>query len=106
MITIVTRKNTVKIPEEIGQKLGIKPGWRLDWQMVEGRDEILIRVLPDRGERARRLLGSCRKLSPDRDAVAELVAERNELKDEGEKRSDRELLPATQVLSLWKTFSV
>jgi bifunctional DNA-binding transcriptional regulator/antitoxin component of YhaV-PrlF toxin-antitoxin module len=76
MITIVTRKNMVTIPEEVGQKLGIKPGWRLDWQLVEGRDEILVRVLPDRGERARRLLGSCRNLSPDRDAVAELVAER------------------------------
>jgi hypothetical protein len=32
--------------------------------------------IPDRGERARRLLGVGRKFSPDRDAVAELVAER------------------------------
>lgn len=30
----------------------------------------------DRGERARRLLGSGRRFSPDRDAVAELLAER------------------------------
>jgi hypothetical protein len=66
----------VTIPAEVGRKLGIKPSWRLDSQPVEGRDEILIRVIPDRGERARRLLGTSRKFSPDRDAVAELAAER------------------------------
>ena len=76
MITTVTQKNMVTIPAEVGQKLGIKPGSRLDWQPVEGRDEILVRVIPHRGERARRLLGTGRKFSPDRDAVAELVAER------------------------------
>jgi AbrB family looped-hinge helix DNA binding protein len=76
MITAVTRKNRVTIPAEVTKKLGIKPGWRLDWQPVEGRDEILVRVIPDRGERARRLLGASCKFSPDRDAVAELVAER------------------------------
>src|SRR5947208_1707227 len=76
MITTVTQKNMVTIPAEVGRKLGIKPGWRLDWQPVEGRDEILVRVIPDRGERARRLLGAGRRFSPERDAVAELVAER------------------------------
>jgi AbrB family looped-hinge helix DNA binding protein len=76
MITTVTQKNMVAIPAEVGRKFGIKPGWRLDWQPVEGRDEILVRVIPDRGERAHRLLGSGRKFSPDRDSVAELVAER------------------------------
>jgi AbrB family looped-hinge helix DNA binding protein len=76
MVTTVTQKNMVTIPAEVGRKLGIKPGWRLDWQPVEGKEEILVRVIPDRGERARRLLGVGRKLSPKRDAVAELVAER------------------------------
>jgi len=76
MITTVTQKNRITIPAEVGRKLGIRPGWKLDWQPVEGRDEILVRVIPDRGERARRLLGAGRKLSPDRDAIAELVAER------------------------------
>ncbi len=76
MITTVTQKNMVTIPAEVGRKFGIKPGWRLDWQPVEGKDEILVRVIPDRGERARRLLGSGRRFSPDRDSVAELVAER------------------------------
>ena len=56
--------------------MGIKPGWRLDWQAMEGTDEILVRVIPDRGELARRLLGAGKKFSPERDAIAELVAER------------------------------
>jgi bifunctional DNA-binding transcriptional regulator/antitoxin component of YhaV-PrlF toxin-antitoxin module len=76
MVTTVTQKNTVAIPTEVGRKLGIKPGWKLDWQPVEGREEILVRVIPSRGELALRLLGASRKYSPDRDAVAELVAER------------------------------
>jgi len=76
MVTTVTDKNTVTIPSEVGRKLGIKTGWRLDWQPVEGRDEILVRVIPDRGEMARRLIGAGRRFSPDRDSVAELVAER------------------------------
>jgi AbrB family looped-hinge helix DNA binding protein len=77
MITTVTQKNMVTIPAEVGRKFGIKPGWKLDWQPVEGREEILVRVIPDRGVLARRLLGAGHKLSPDRDAVAELVAERS-----------------------------
>lgn len=76
MIPTVTQKNMVTIPAEVGRKLGIKPGWKLDWLSVEGREEILVRVLPDRAERARRLLGASRQFSLQRDAVAELVAER------------------------------
>jgi AbrB family looped-hinge helix DNA binding protein len=76
MATTVTRKNMVTIPAEVGRKLGIKPGWKLDWQPIEGRDEILVRVIPDRAELARRVLGEGRKFSPDRDSVAELIAER------------------------------
>jgi len=58
MITTVTQKNMVTIPAEVGRKLGIRPGWKLDWQPVEGKEEILVRVIPDRGEQARRLLGA------------------------------------------------
>ena len=76
MITTVTRKNMITIPAEVGRRFGIKPGYRLDWQPVEGKDEILVRIIPDRGELARRLLGAGRRYSPERDAVAELVAER------------------------------
>ena len=35
-----------------------------------------VRVIPDRAELARRLAGTGRRFSPERDAVAELVAER------------------------------
>ncbi len=76
MITTVTQKNMITIPAELGRRYGIRPGYRLDWQPVEGKEEILVRVIPDRQELARRLLGAGRRYSPERDAVAELVAER------------------------------
>jgi len=43
MVTTITQKNRVTIPAEVRRKLGIKPGWRLDWQPGEGRDEIMVR---------------------------------------------------------------
>lgn len=76
MITTVTQKNMITIPAELGRRYGIKPGYRLDWQFIEGRDEILVKVIPDRAGLARRLLGAGRRFSPERDAVAELVSER------------------------------
>lgn len=78
MITTVTQKNMITIPAEIGRRFGIKPGYRLEWQPIEGKDEILVRIIPDRGEMARRIMGTGRRFSPDRDAVAELIAERAE----------------------------
>lgn len=75
MITTVTQKNMITIPAEIGRLYGIKPGYRLDWQAVEGKDEILVKVIPDRAALARRLLGAGRRFSPERNAVEELVAE-------------------------------
>jgi hypothetical protein len=42
-------------------------------------DEVrFIPAVTDRGELARRLLGALRRFSPERDAVAELIAERTE----------------------------
>ena len=76
MITTVTQKNMVTIPAEVGRQYGIRPGFRIDWLPVAGTDEILVRVIPDRQELARRLLGAGRQYSPDRDAVQELIAER------------------------------
>ena len=76
MITTITQKNMVTIPVDLARRFGIKPGWKLDWQAVEGKDEIVVRVIPDRVELARRLLGAGKKFSPQRDSVAELVAER------------------------------
>lgn len=76
MQTTVTQKNMVTIPAEVGRLLKITPGCKLDWQPVEGKDEILVRVIPKRGDLARRLLGAGKHLAPERDAVAELVNER------------------------------
>ena len=76
MITTVTQKNMIPIPAEVGRHYGIKPGYQLDWQVVDGTDEIRVRVIPDRSALARRLLGKGRRFSPERNAVQELVEER------------------------------
>lgn len=75
MITTITRKNMISIPSSIARQYGIKPGYRLEWIAI-GNDQILVRVIPDRGELSRRLLGKGRALAPERDSVAELVEER------------------------------
>ena len=75
-ITTVTQKNMVTIPAVVGRHFGITPGCKLDWKPVQGREEILVKVIPKRGELARRLRGGGRKYAPGRDSVAELVAER------------------------------
>ena len=45
MITTVTQKNMVTIPAEVTRRFGIKPRWKLDWQPVEEKDEIVVRVI-------------------------------------------------------------
>jgi len=47
----------------------------LDWQPLESRDEILVRVIPDQGELARWLVGLGAHLAPERDVIAELDGE-------------------------------
>lgn len=76
MITSVTQKNMVSIPAEIWRKFGIKPGYKLDWQPIEGKEEILIKIIPDRGELAKRFMGLGANRAPERDIVSELDAER------------------------------
>ncbi len=76
MITTVTQKNMVTIPAELARLFSIQPGWRLNWQPTGNPDEILVRVIPNRAELARRLLGAGKRFSPERDSVAELLAER------------------------------
>jgi bifunctional DNA-binding transcriptional regulator/antitoxin component of YhaV-PrlF toxin-antitoxin module len=78
MVTTVTTKNMVTIPAAVGRQFGIRPGFRLDWDPIAGTDEIRVRVLPDRAELARRLAGAGRTYAPERDAVAELIAEREQ----------------------------
>jgi len=76
MITTVTKKNMVTIPASVGREFGIRPGYRLDWQPLEGKEEILVKVIPDRAKLAERLLGQGKRFSPKRDGVAELIKER------------------------------
>ncbi len=77
MMTTVTQKNMITIPAVISRKFSISPGYRMDWQAVEGSDDqIIVRVIPKKGGLARRLQGAGRVHSPERDAVSELVQER------------------------------
>jgi bifunctional DNA-binding transcriptional regulator/antitoxin component of YhaV-PrlF toxin-antitoxin module len=76
METTVTTNSMVTVPASVSRKMGIRPGSRLQWDPVEGTNQVVVTVLPDRAELARRLCGTGRRFSPERDAVAELVAER------------------------------
>jgi bifunctional DNA-binding transcriptional regulator/antitoxin component of YhaV-PrlF toxin-antitoxin module len=77
MRTTVTTKNMVTIPAEISRRMSIIPGCRLEWTPVEGSvGELRVKVIPRRGDLARQLMGAGASASPQRDAVAELVAER------------------------------
>ncbi len=68
----------VTIPIEIAKKLGVKPGFSLDWFETGKPDEITTRVIPDRKELPRRLKGAGKSYSPKRDAVRELLQECSE----------------------------
>ena len=76
METTVTTKNMVTIPQALARKLGIRPGWKLDWREGQAPDEIVVTVIPDRAELGRRLRGRGKAFSPERDSAAELAAER------------------------------
>jgi hypothetical protein len=76
MVSLVSTKNMVSIPQAIARLYGIQPGWKLDWEQGRGADELLVRVIPDRAELARRLKGQGRRYSPAVDALADMVAER------------------------------
>ena len=78
MESTVTTKNMTSIPQALARRLGIKPGWKLDWQEGETADEIKVTVIPDRAERGRRLMGSGMSLCPGDSAVEDLVTERDQ----------------------------
>ena len=79
MTTTVTTKNMISIPAAVGRRLGIKPGYRLDWQIPsESADTLSVRVIPDRATLSARLLGSGRRAAAKRKLVDELVREREE----------------------------
>ena len=76
MESTVTTKNMTSIPQAMVRRFGIVPGWKLDWTPGNRPDEMVVKVIPDRAERGRRLLGRGGHYGPGRDAAAELSAER------------------------------
>lgn len=79
MVTVVTGKNQVTIPVQVANAAGIHRGSQLEWSFDTKRKQLCLKVLPGRGELARRLLGAGRKyLKPGDDPVAELIAGREQ----------------------------
>ena len=78
MESTVTTKNMTSIPASISRSIGIRPGWKLDWNLGNGPDELLVKVIPDRAEQARRLFGQGTERGTGRGAGADLVRERDE----------------------------
>lgn len=78
MESTVTTKNMTSIPVAVARATGIRPGWKLDWILGNKDDEILLRVIPDRAERARQLFGKGKRREGDESPVAGLVREREE----------------------------
>ena len=77
MITKVTGKNQVTIPVAVAAQLAIHCGSRLDWRVQADGNSVEVRVLPTRGEMARKLWGAGRlQASADSDAVAVLIRQR------------------------------
>jgi len=69
----------ISIPAAIGKRLGIKPGYRLDWRLPDEVSDLLsVRVIPDRTAMAGRLFGSGRQAASERKLTDELVREREE----------------------------
>lgn len=80
----------VSIPQALSRLFGIEPGWKLDWKPGANPDEIIVKVIPDRAERGRRLMGQGAFLTPGLDSVAGMVAEREaelEVEHEAEQRA-------------------
>ena len=78
MITTVTGKNQITIPAAIANRIGLKSGSRIDWQLSSKPDEIRCIVLPEPSVIAASLRGAGRQfLKPGQDPSAALIAERS-----------------------------
>jgi bifunctional DNA-binding transcriptional regulator/antitoxin component of YhaV-PrlF toxin-antitoxin module len=78
MESTVTTKNMISIPVAVARKMGIRPGWKLEWVFGDKPDELKVKVIPDRIEMAKRLFGKGENLARGRDVLAELIREREE----------------------------
>ncbi len=75
MTTTVTESNQVSIPPDLALEFDIHPGTRLEWAKGEGA--IIVKPLPDRGELARRLMGTGKRwLKPGADPINDLIRAR------------------------------
>ena len=82
MITTVTGKNQITIPAKLASAAGIRPGTRIDWTLSD-EGVLIARMLPSRGELARKAAGMGRQwLPPDHDPVAALIEERSQAEPE------------------------
>ena len=78
MITTVTGKNQITIPAAIANRIGLKSGSRIDWQLSSKPDEIRCTVLPEPSVIAASLRGAGKQfLKPGQDPNAALLAERS-----------------------------
>jgi len=83
MITTITGKNQVTVPAALARRANIHPGTRLDWELGDDAETLVVRVLPDAATLASQLRGSGRKYKQGGvNAVENLVRERG--------REDRE----------------
>ena len=78
MKSTVTTKNMTSIPVSISRAIGIRPGWKLDWSLGGEPDKLIVKVIPDRVEQARRLFGQGRDRGTGHAVVADLIREREE----------------------------
>lgn len=77
MKTTVTTKNMITIPAAITRMFDISAGCQFEWTEIPGEaSAIHVKVIPKRGDMAKRLLGQAKKWSPERHAVDELIEER------------------------------
>ncbi len=78
MITTVTGKNQITIPAAIANRIGLKSGSRIDWQLSPNADEIRCIVLPEPSVIAASLRGAGKRfLKPGEDPCTALLAERS-----------------------------
>ena len=73
MVTVMSESRQWESPEELVQRLGFRPGSRIEW--VATTDGLNLRVLPDRVDLERSLRGEGRRLMPNVDALVQALLE-------------------------------
>ena len=77
MITTITGKNQVTVPAALASRANIRAGTKLDWELGDTEDTLIVHVIPDPGTLAARLRGRGKRCkSREGSAVENLIAER------------------------------